>query len=755
MPVNYSEQKRKEYGYVPSDNTLDRQLRGDKVTVKNKSRKLTVKGDAILCNGVPIRELGVNDFSPMSRLVTGGGMVNYYSQMERMRDFGIRYVRAFLGFPAYLKGAIYTNTYFRTTPEKEEEYYALLKSYLDAADKCDIGVVLCFFPDPWVIPDAIGERLNVAFGMDGNLLTNSASMQLMAHIIEQVVTRFKDHPAIAGWEAQNEWDLKADYQTLPEVRTDLGTLSSYTKEEDTLTLSTMKTLTQWVCQKIKEYDTSDILVSSGNNGPIRQSSYEYAFGDTSMPSGDIGSTYIAACISDLNLAPVNAISIHRYSTLMGARSLFDSYDLLVSIRKKAKELHRTTGRDVSFIIGEFGAAWWAPAFDDAYEGFNNNTDVEQYEKGLSSIYDSGVQLAFVWAWLEKNVAYSDKNGDWNFHPDYTYANYSEKAEIVKRYIQKFRSEDGYIDPDELPMRGPYTLQQNGMANLASDGYQSIMQASLPDPSSIIHDDGYGMTFDAWVYVDYDGQGANYPYTRTLLGVGDIDGGSLSGGCMIEISGTQGTYDYNRIAPVMSFVDTSTGSTYNYNTARTSCPGPGNILKGWNHLYLQVATRPGDPNFGINFGWNGHKIFIDGVSITNRFGSVTGSTLLFKAPTTGKISVFGNLATTQTTYPFTYYKARHGYSGVANLRFYRRSLSDAELVYAYTNGIGARDYSLRSTSKDNTTTAEKLVFTFDNTYTSTDGSTTFIPFQYNGQPLCQAAGFSPVDQRVYWETESGI
>ena len=173
------------------------------------------------------------------------------------------------------------------------------------------------------------------------------------------------------------------------------------------------------------------------------------------------------------------------------------------------------------------------------------------------------------------------------------------------------------------------------------------------------------------------------------------------------------------------------------------------------MYLQLATQPGDPNFGINFGWNGHKIFIDGVSITNRFGSVTGSTLLFKAPTTGKISVFGNLATTQTTYPFTYYKARHGYSGVANLRFYRRSLSDAELVYAYTNGIGARDYSLRSTSKDNTTTAEKLVFTFDNTYTSTDGSTTFIPFQYNGQPLCQAAGFSPVDQRVYWETESGI
>jgi hypothetical protein len=163
---------------------------------------LTVQDGQFYKDGQPFKGVGINYMTAfMRKLGLEGAPIrleddSYRKGFKTLREHDIPFIRFSVGgfFPD--EWAAYQND--------KEAYFAALDRLVADAEECGLGLIpsiFWFFP---TIPDLVGEPLD----QWGN--PDSKTHEFMRQYTTEVVSRYKDSPAIWAWELGNEWIHVAD-----------------------------------------------------------------------------------------------------------------------------------------------------------------------------------------------------------------------------------------------------------------------------------------------------------------------------------------------------------------------------------------------------------------------------------------------------------------------------------------------------------------------------------------------------------------
>ena len=225
---------------------------------------LHVESDGtVTLRGVPFYGFGVNYFGAFARYVESESMsqAEFKAGLAGLASYGIPFVR----IPLCGYAASYYDLY-DSDPERVFDY---MKAVLDECEKNHIGVIGSLMWWEASIPCHVkGKRSDMGD-------PESEVMKYACKYVEDVVSRFADHPAIWGWEIGNEYNLGADlcdrnfeeflwypYESMPHENID--GYDYYTSEE-------LSVFYKEIAGVIRKYDGYR-MISSGN-GEMRPSSY--------------------------------------------------------------------------------------------------------------------------------------------------------------------------------------------------------------------------------------------------------------------------------------------------------------------------------------------------------------------------------------------------------------------------------------------------------------------------------------------------
>ena len=279
-----------------------------------------------------------------------------------LSENGIPFMRVMLG-------VFYANEVdnYLKTPDK---FFTAMDEFIAASDKYKVGIIPSLMWNLSTFMEYYGEPVSEI----GN--KNSKGVKLAVRYVTDVVKRYKDSPAIWGWEIGNEGNLGADIGWIKESHPQFSTneLNSYYKT---------------IADAIRAAD-SDRLIVAGDSEP-RGSSKSLRTKQSWEPYDTYEDTM--ETVGLYTPAPLDCFSIHLYQ--YDKEILRDFKSVLEKFIRITKELK------VGLFVGEFGP--------DAF-GFHNLLDEigpgdprEQKERTCfyaiwNAIMDTDTQLSAAWCY---------------------------------------------------------------------------------------------------------------------------------------------------------------------------------------------------------------------------------------------------------------------------------------------------------------------------------------------------------------------
>jgi hypothetical protein len=163
---------------------------------------LTVRDGQFYQAGRPVRGVGINYMNAFIRkLGLEGAAVNlddnsYRDGFRTLREHEIPFIRFSIGgfFPDE----------WAALQDDQEGYFAALDRLVADAEECGLGLIPSFFWFYPTVPDLVGESID----QWGN--PDSKTHAFMRRYTTEVVSRYKDSPAVWAWEFGNEYIHEAD-----------------------------------------------------------------------------------------------------------------------------------------------------------------------------------------------------------------------------------------------------------------------------------------------------------------------------------------------------------------------------------------------------------------------------------------------------------------------------------------------------------------------------------------------------------------
>ena len=222
----------------------------------------------------------------------------YREGFRLLADKGIPFVRFNCGgfFPKDWK-------LYRENPEA---YFTLLDDLVRAAEDCGVGLIPSLFWSYFTVPGIVGEPLNAWGDPD------SKTHAFMRKYTQEVVGRYKNSPAIWGWEFGNEYNLVVD---LPHpqregkarwFRPEFG-MPAQVGPDDHPSSSDMRTAYREFGKAVREIDPLRPIFS----GDAAPRSAAATLERTGQWGRDTREEWIAQLINN-NPDPVDTLSIHFY-----------------------------------------------------------------------------------------------------------------------------------------------------------------------------------------------------------------------------------------------------------------------------------------------------------------------------------------------------------------------------------------------------------------------------------------------------------
>lgn len=342
---------------------------------------------AVLLNGKPFRGVGINYFDAFRRRILDSTDTSYREGFEELAAYGIPFIR-------FACGGFWANEW-KLYLEDRDAWFAALDDVVESASKNGIGLIPSVFWWYAGVPDLVGEPVDQL----GN--PESKTIAFIRQYTEDLVSRYKDHPAFWAWEFGNEYNLAVDLPNamdhLPFISPERGTPEKRT-ERDTLTTAQMLEAMRAFGETVREIDPHRPVTSG--HAILRPSQlHQRTDGSWDRDSMEQHKEEWLHHHPD----PYNLISTHLYPE---ARQGY--FDLDDCPYEKHLELTLEAAASVgkAVFVGEFGAGT-----DE------KNKDLEkvrtEFFAQMDAIEKSGVPLAALWVydfdWQDKTYNITSSN----------------------------------------------------------------------------------------------------------------------------------------------------------------------------------------------------------------------------------------------------------------------------------------------------------------------------------------------------------
>ncbi len=394
---------------------------------------LYVENGVLKKNGKPYRGIGVNAFDMFYRLLKDHNDTSYNTSLQKLADAKIPFIRFMCsGFWPVEMQLYVTN---------KPVYFSLIDKIVAAAEEKNVGLIPSLFWYYACVPDLVGEPMDQL----GN--TNSATIAFIKQYTEDVVTRYKDSPAIWGWELGNEYSLQVDLPNAadhrPWIVPSRGTPTNRTERDD-LTSTMMLVVFDEFAKKVREFDNSRMIISSTSmpRPYAWHNTYENSWTkDTVEQFGEI--------LARDNPDPYDIYNVHVYPN---TNNYYSGMATNIDGEIKVSQDFAIAAKKPLFI-GEFGVSKEYPL--DQPATFNELINaIEKYK----------VPLAAMWVY-----DYSGQDADWNvtFENDRSYM-----LDIITNANAKMESsntgilfDDSFYVTDSGDVNNQYNLtgRQSGWA----------------------------------------------------------------------------------------------------------------------------------------------------------------------------------------------------------------------------------------------------------------------------------------------------
>ena len=343
---------------------------------------LTVEDGVLMRNGEPYRAMGMNFFSVFYRRVLDPEDTTWRDGLETLSRKDVPFIR-------FMATAFWPSQ-MELYEEDSEAFFALLDGVVEAAEELDIGLIPSLFWYDACVPDLVGEPRSAWGDLDSNTIA------FMRTYTQQVVTRYKDSPAIWAWEFGNEYDLSIDLPNAadhrPPIWPNLGTAESRSEADD-MTLEMLVTAFGEFGRLVRTIDPHR-PITSGNATPRPSLHHQRIEGSWQQDTPEQFKANLAALHPD----PMNMLSIHVYPGVVDGyfgRERLTYRDLLEVCMEASREIGKP------LFVGEFGAS-----FVEEHGGLKAST--EKIFEQFDAIEATGVPLAAIW-----NYDLGEEDGPYN------------------------------------------------------------------------------------------------------------------------------------------------------------------------------------------------------------------------------------------------------------------------------------------------------------------------------------------------------
>lgn len=323
------------------------------VSAERAPRLIAGVDGQVLLDDKPFRGVGVNYFDCFLRTLRDGGDTSYEAGFALLAQKRVPFVRfCATGFwPVEM----------RLYQTDRAEYFRRLDGLIRTAEKQGIGVIPSLFWQHACVPDLVGEPV----GEWAN--PRSKTRAWMRDYVREVVTRYRESPAIWAWEFGNEYSLQASLPNAkdhrPPVHPKLGTAASRS-ERDELSFAMVRQMFAAFATEVRLHDPRR-LIFTGDSLP-RPSAWHQEHENSWKEDS---SEQFQEILGLANPDPVSGIEVHVYEP--NTQRLRDAVTVSQRLGKP-------------LLVGEFGVAGDAPA------------EREKLRRTLELIEELPVPLAALW-----------------------------------------------------------------------------------------------------------------------------------------------------------------------------------------------------------------------------------------------------------------------------------------------------------------------------------------------------------------------
>ena len=299
---------------------------------------LTVAEDGtLLLEGEPFMGIGIQYQDCFQRRLKDPEDTSYREGFEELASYGIPFVR----FMACGFWPVEMELYF----EDKDAYFAIMDDIVATAERTNVGLIPSLFWFYACVPDIMEESIN----QWGN--PDSKTHAFMRQYTKEMVTRYKDSPAIWAWEFGNEYNLTIDLpnamDNLAWTWPHLGTPETR-DENDVMRFEDMDVALKAFADEVRKHDPHRML-STGHAIP-RPSAYHQR---TELSWTRDSREQYKQVLRDENPDPYDSIGIHIYPHLLAENYFGEEDGTYADVLRPALEAAQQTNKTV--FIGEFGA----------------------------------------------------------------------------------------------------------------------------------------------------------------------------------------------------------------------------------------------------------------------------------------------------------------------------------------------------------------------------------------------------------------
>jgi predicted GH43/DUF377 family glycosyl hydrolase len=307
----------------------------------------------VLKDGRPCRAIGVNYYDCFARTLENGADTSYDAGFATLQAKGIPFAR--------FSATGYWPRDMKLYQADRPEYFRRLDGVVASAQRHGIGLIPSLFWYHACVPDLVGEPMDQWANPAGK------TQAFMRQYVREVVTRYRDNPAIWAWEFGNEYLLSASLPNArehrPPIHPSLGTATNRSERDD-LSFAMVRDAYTAFAREVRQHDPQRLIIT-GDAFPRPSAWHQERENRWKNDSPEQFAEVLALGTPD----PIQVISVHMYK---------DDHTRLAAAMDVSRKLNKP------LFVGEFGVE------------SNTPEDAARLRRMVAALQASQVPLAALW-----------------------------------------------------------------------------------------------------------------------------------------------------------------------------------------------------------------------------------------------------------------------------------------------------------------------------------------------------------------------